>query len=219
MQGTPAVTHLPEPGHLRERTKLINPAGYSTQPPPSDRPVRIFVHGVFDLFHAEYYFAPIYITAVSATHVHFLKVTKNIFPETYLIAGVTTDNDTLRVKGLTVISAASRAEVVRGCKYVDEVVQDCEPVLTPEFMKERQIDYFAHSDTVEPDPYRFVKEDGKFLVVPRVKDGESTTQIISRVLRNRDKYVLRQLKNGASLKDMKITWLKLQWIKICSKVA
>ena len=76
-------------------------------------------------------------------------------------------------------------------------------------MDECRIDYFAHADTTdrpgEPDPYRFVKEQGKFLVIPRVKEWGSTTEIISRIIRNRDEYVLRQLKNGASRADMKVS--------------
>lgn len=75
-------------------------------------------------------------------------------------------------------------------------------------MDEYRIDYFAHADTIdhpeEPDPYRFIKEQGKFLVIPRVKEWGSTTQIISHIIRNRDEYVLRQLKNGASRADMQV---------------
>ncbi|KAI2470181.1 hypothetical protein F4781DRAFT_185616 [Annulohypoxylon bovei var. microspora] len=195
-----------EPGHPPLRTDLlvINPIGYSTKPPPSDRPVRIFVHGVFDLFHTG--------------HVQFLEIAKAFFPNTHLIVGVTTDPDTIRVKGLTVVSSTDRAQVVRGCKYVDEVIQSCEPVLSPEFMDEYRIDYFAHADTTDrpgkPDPYRFIKEQGKFLVIPRVREWGSTTEIISRIIRDRDEYVLRQLKNGASRTDMKVSWLKVQWIKM-----
>lgn len=75
-------------------------------------------------------------------------------------------------------------------------------------MNEYRIDYFAHADTtdhpLEPDPYRFIKEQGKFLVIPRVKEWGSTTEIISRIIRNQDEYVLRQLKNGVSRADMKV---------------
>jgi choline-phosphate cytidylyltransferase len=35
---------------------LVSPVGYTTNPPPIGRPVRIFVHGVFDLFHSGYLF-------------------------------------------------------------------------------------------------------------------------------------------------------------------
>lgn len=35
---------------------LLSPMGYTTNPPPIGRPVRIFVHGVFDLFHPGYLF-------------------------------------------------------------------------------------------------------------------------------------------------------------------
>lgn len=82
-------------------------------------------------------------------------------------------------------------------------------------MDEYRIDYFAHADTTEPDPYRFIKEQGKFLVIPRVEEWGSTTQIISRVISNRDEYVARQVRNGAVRADMKVSWLKFQWIKKC----
>jgi hypothetical protein len=85
-------------------------------------------------------------------------------------------------------------------------------------MDEQCIDYFAHADTADspgmPDPYRFVKEQGKFLVIPRIKEWGSTTHIVSHILQKRDEYIFRQLKNGATLTDMRVSWMHFQWIKI-----
>ncbi|KAN0081913.1 hypothetical protein V8E54_003211 [Elaphomyces granulatus] len=152
--------------------------------PPVGRPVRVYVHGVWDLFHYGH------------VHVRCLDLAKNTIPNTYLIVGVTEDNDTLKAKGLTVMSGAERAEVVRACKHVDEVIEDCPPVLLPDFMEEYNIDYFAHHDEPLPlgysDPYEFVKRDGKFLVIPRTK-GISSTSIVTRIIRDRDKYIARSI--------------------------
>lgn len=133
---------------------------------------------------------------------------KNTIPNTYLLVGVTKDVDTERVKGLTVMSGAERSEVVGACKWVDEVIQDCPPVLLPEFFKEYNIDYFAHDDDYQmppghEDPYAFVKRDGKFLVIPRTS-GLSTTSIITKIIRDREKYIARQIMAGVSEEEMNV---------------
>lgn len=56
MEGTTIKSRSPEPGYrLPILEGIIHPAGYLTNQPPSDRPVRIFVHGVFDMFHTGYF--------------------------------------------------------------------------------------------------------------------------------------------------------------------
>ena len=117
-------------------------------------------------------------------HMRQLEQAKTAFPETYLIVGVAGDADTHKRKGLTVLTGEERAETVRHCKWVDEVIPDCPWIVTPEFLEEHKIDYVAHDD--EPyqaaegdDIYKPIKEQGKFLVTQRT-EGVSTTGIITK---------------------------------------
>ncbi|KMU87136.1 choline-phosphate cytidylyltransferase A [Coccidioides immitis H538.4] len=166
-----------QPRHQDERMKppmragLQDPAGYKTNPPPTGRPVRVYADGVFDLFHLG--------------HMRQLEQAKKAFPNTHLIVGVTGDAETHKRKGLTVLSEVERAETVRHCKWVDEVIPNCPWIVSPEFLEEHQIDYVAHDDIPYgadegDDIYAPVKAAGKFLVTQRT-EGVSTTGIITKL--------------------------------------
>lgn len=149
---------------------LVDPVGYKTNPPPEGRPVRVYADGVFDLFHLG--------------HARALQQAKTAFPDTHLIVGVTGNEETHRRKGLTVLSAAERAESVRHCKWVDEVIEDCPWIVTAEFLEQHGIDYVAHDDLPYgadegDDIYKPIKEKGMFLVTQRT-EGLSTTGIITK---------------------------------------
>jgi choline-phosphate cytidylyltransferase len=149
---------------------LVDPVGYKTNPPPQGRPVRVYADGVFDLFHIG--------------HMRALQQAKTAFPDTRLIVGVTGDKETHRRKGLTVLSATERAESVRHCKWVDEVIEDCPWVVTAEFLEKHNLDYVAHDDLPYgadegDDIYGPIKEKGMFLVTQRT-EGLSTTGIITK---------------------------------------
>ena len=113
-----------------------------------------------------------------------LEQAKKAFPEVYLIVGVTGDYDTHTRKGLTVLSGKERAETVRHCRWVDEVIENCPWIVTPRFLEQHQIDYVAHDDIPYgadegDDIYAPIKAAGKFLVTQRT-EGVSTTGIITK---------------------------------------
>ncbi|KAJ5689645.1 choline-phosphate cytidylyltransferase [Penicillium macrosclerotiorum] len=187
-----------------QRGGLQDPVGYHTNPPPTGRPVRVYADGVFDLFHLG--------------HMRQLEQAKKAFPEVFLIVGVTGDEETHTRKGLTVLSGAERAETIRHCKWVDEVIPNCPWIVTPEFLAEHQIDYVAHDDlpyqaAEGDDIYAPIKAQGKFLVTQRT-EGVSTTGIITRIVRDYDQYISRQFKRGASRQELNVSWLKKNELEI-----
>ncbi|KAK4496606.1 hypothetical protein PRZ48_012586 [Zasmidium cellare] len=177
----------------------VDPAGgYKTNPPPKDRPVRVYADGVFDLFHLG--------------HMRQLQQAKTAFPNTQLIVGVTGDAETHKRKGLTVMSAKERAESIRHCRWVDEVIEDCPWIIDVEFLEQHNIDYVAHDDlpygaAEGDDIYKPIKEKGMFLVTQRT-EGVSTTGIITKIVRDYEQYIARQLKRGTSRQELNVSWLK-----------
>jgi choline-phosphate cytidylyltransferase len=154
-----------------------------------------------------------------------LQQAKQAFPDVHLIVGVTGDGETHRRKGLTVLSAAERAESVRHCRWVDEVVEDCPWIISdaPGFMERHAIDYVAHDDIPYgadegEDIYAPIKKAGKFLVTQRT-EGVSTTGIITKIVRDYDAYIARQLRRGASRQELNVSWLKKNELDVKHAVA
>ncbi|KAF1928780.1 Nucleotidylyl transferase [Didymella exigua CBS 183.55] len=185
---------------------LTDPAGgFKTNPPAMDRPIRVYADGVFDLFHIGH------MRALQQAKTAFAHLAPNN-PQVELVVGVTGDTETHKRKGLTVLSARERAESVRHCKWVDEVVPDCPWIVTTDFLEQHKIDYVAHDDLPYgadegDDIYGPIKERGMFLVTQRT-EGLSTTGIITKIVRDYDQYVDRQLKRGTSRKELNVSWLK-----------
>ncbi|KAJ6810125.1 choline-phosphate cytidylyltransferase 2-like [Iris pallida] len=174
----------------------------SSAPPPEDfeRPVRVYADGIYDLFHFG--------------HARALEQAKKLFPNTYLLVGCCNDEITHMYKGKTVMTEAERYESLRHCKWVDEVIPDAPWVLTQDFIDRHQIDYVAHdalpyADTsgAGNDVYEFVKAIGKFKETKRT-DGVSTSDVIMRILKDYNEYVMRNLARGYSRKDLGVSYEK-----------
>lgn len=175
---------------------------------PINRPVRIYCDGVYDLFHYG--------------HARSLKQAKNLFPDVYLLVGVTDDDITTRLKGNLVMNEKERAEGLIHCRYVDEVITSAPWELTSEFLQKHKIDFVAHDDIPykgenKEDIYKFVKDMGMFIPIRRTK-GISTSGIITNIVRNYDIYVRRNLERGVSAKDLNISFLHMKRIKVSKKM-
>lgn len=171
---------------------------------PTDRPVRIYCDGIFDMFHYG--------------HVRLFEQVKGMFPEVHLIVGVCNDELTTKYKGNTVMMEEERYESVRGCKYVDEVIVDAPWVIDMDFLEKNRIDYVAHDEMPyacvgTDDLYSFVKNRGMFIPTKRAKNI-STTGIITRIIKDYDLFLRRQLLRGISYKDLNISIIKREQIRL-----
>lgn len=169
-----------------------------TYPIPADRPVRIYCDGIYDLFHYG--------------HMRSLMQAKHIFPNVHLIVGVASDSTTLTNKGCTVYTEKERAECVRHCRYVDEVVENAPWIIDEAFIRKHGIDYVCHdnipySGQETSDVYRGLKESGRFIATRRTC-GISTTKIITRIVKDYDQFVRRQLERGIRVEDLNLPFLK-----------
>ncbi|KAF7300255.1 hypothetical protein MKEN_01349600 [Mycena kentingensis (nom. inval.)] len=145
---------------------------YKINPPPEDRPARIYSDGVYDLFHFG--------------HALQLRQAKLSFPSVYLLVGVNSDEQVREHKARGIMSHAERLEAVRHCRWVDEVVADAPWIIDQAFLDAHQIDYVAHDEVPyaaegHDDVYAFVKQQGKFIPTRRTP-GVSTSELLERIV-------------------------------------
>lgn len=188
------------------------PVRYEPLPSPSkddaasDRPLRVYADGIYDLFHFG--------------HARSLEQAKKSFPNVYLLVGCCSDALTHKHKGKTVMNEAERYESLRHCKWVDEVIQDAPWVITQEFLDKHNIDYVAHdalpyadATGAGKDVYDFVKKAGKFKETKRT-DGVSTSDLIMRIVKDYNEYVLRNLSRGYTRKDLNVSYVKEKQLQV-----
>ncbi len=131
---------------------------------------RVYTDLVADLFHRG--------------HVELLKKAKATTENTHLIVGIHSDEDCVSYKRKPLFSMEDRVEIVRACKYVDEVIPNAPLEISQDFLRLHNIDIVVHGDDMTEFHrnvnYRVPIELGIMRTVPYYK-GISTTEIIKEI--------------------------------------
>lgn len=152
----------------------------SQSPPPTpekgDRSIRILLTGCFDLMHAGHYNA--LRQAKAAMH-------KDGYSRVTLVAGVHSDDSITMQKGPPVIPHAERVELVKACKWVDEVADDLPYAVPVKLLDDLRCDCAIHGDDLPKvgggGLFDEVMRAGRLRIVKRT-EGTSTTELIGRLM-------------------------------------
>jgi len=168
-----------------QTTNKIMQFSSGKEPQPGDKIV--YVTGAFDLFHVG--------------HLDFLEQVDKLFPSTFIIVGLHTDQEVNRYRGANnpIMNLNERTLSVLACRYTSEVVIGAPYTIDANLMKHFNVDLVVHgSTTVFPDafgndPYAVPKELGKYKNIVTGNDM-STENIIERIIANRLRFSERNAK-------------------------
>ena len=133
---------------------------------------RCVVNGVFDLFHVG--------------HVRLLKRAKEKFKE--VIVAIDSDEFVTRTKRKPIFPQEARIEILKACRYVDDVVV-VDEVDGPAAIDDKAVDLFMRRNNADAlflasdnmayvnKWFKYLYETNRTVIVPRTQ-GISTTQVI-----------------------------------------
>jgi len=132
--------------------------------------VRVWCDGCYDMVHFG--------------HANSLRQAKALGDK--LIVGVHTDEEITKHKGPPVFTEEERYKMVRGIKWVDEVIEGAPYVSTLETLDQYDCAFCVHGDDITMtadgvDTYHLVKEAKRYKEVSRTA-GISTTDLVGRML-------------------------------------
>ena len=93
---------------------------------------RIYIDGIFDLFHKGHV-------------LHFKKIKELDDQENQVIVGIISDEDAANYKRKPIYDEEHRKILIESCKYVDEVIVDAPLVIDELFLEKHQIDLVCHA--------------------------------------------------------------------------
>lgn len=89
--------------------------------------------------------------------------------------------------------------------------------MTEKFLTDNKIDFVAHDEipdlTAGDDCYALVKKLGKFKITQRT-EGVSTSELINKILFDRNGYVRRNISRGYSRKELGLNLVEYYFFKI-----
>jgi cytidyltransferase-like protein len=129
-----------------------------------------YTNGVYDLFHIG--------------HVNLLRRIKENCNK--LIVGVHNDEQVISYKKRKpIISYNDRLEMIRSCKYVDEIYENADLLTTDELLAKLKADcMFVGKENEEFLKYFYPVSDGKLILLERTA-RISTSDIIKKIINNR----------------------------------
>ncbi|XP_017075749.1 ethanolamine-phosphate cytidylyltransferase isoform X3 [Drosophila eugracilis] len=135
-----------------------------------EKDVRVWCDGCYDMVHFG--------------HANSLRQAKALGDK--VIVGIHTDEEITKHKGPPVFTEEERVKMVKGIKWVDEVVLGAPYVTTLEVLDQNNCDFCVHGDDITMtaegvDTYHLVKSANRYKEVRRTA-GVSTTDLVGRML-------------------------------------